>query len=119
MKRNLPLVALVLATIAGTATADTGLAGDISVERTPFVSTLARDEVRASVSGDHSAIAAMHAEDSGSSSLQFTSTLDRAEVVAGYIAHRDEVAAMHGEDSGSALLASTRRGAAPMQLAIH
>lgn len=117
MKPKYSLITLLLATAASAATADTGLAGDISIELTPFVSTLSRDEVRASVLAHRNEIEAMHAEDSGSSRLQFTSTLNRADVVADYIAHRDEVSAMYSEDSGSHLLASTTRAAVPAQLA--
>lgn len=105
MKRKFALIALVLASATGAANAGTRLAGDISIETTPFVSNKVRAEVRNEVVASLDEIAAMHGEDSGSSRLRFESQLNQ-EVVADYIANRAAVAAMHGEDSGSALLAS-------------
>ena len=119
MKLKFSLITLLMVTAAGAATADTGLAGDISIELTPFVSTLSRDEVRADAVANRDELDAMRSEISSASSLRFTSTLSRAAVVADYIAHRAEVAAMYAEDSGSQLLASTPRATPVMQLAAH
>lgn len=119
MNRKLSLIALVLASAGGAANAQTGLAGDISIETAPFVSTTSRAEVRADVLASLDEIAAMHDEASGSWRLRFASRLSREEVVAEYAANRAEVAAMHGEDSGSALLASAPRATAWLQLATH
>lgn len=119
MKVKFSLIALLMVTAAGAATADTGLAGDISIERTPFVSTLSRDAVRADAVANRNEVDAMRSEISSASSPRITSTLSRAAVVADYIAHRAEVAAMYAEDSGSHLLASTARPIPVIQLATH
>ena len=100
MNRNIAF-AFVLATAAA---AGTAFADDITVETTPFVSTMTRAEVRAEMqqaraaginpwAQDYDQLAAFHAERS------------RADVTAEYTAGRDQVAALNGEDSGSVYLA--------------
>lgn len=100
MNRKFALALVVAAAAAGNAFAD-----DITVETSPFVSTLTRAEVQAQLSQRTPAT-------SNPASIQynplanFNSTLTREQVVADYIANRDWVAAMTGQDSGSAYLAS-------------
>ena len=99
MNRNIAFAfVLAAAAAAGIARAD-----DITVEATPFVSTLSRAEVMADLqqarggvnpwAQDYDQLAAFHGERS------------RADVAAEYTAGRDQVAALNGEDSGSVYLA--------------
>jgi len=90
--------------VLATAAAGTAFADDITVEATPFVSTMTRAEVMADLqqarasridpwAQDYDQLAAFHSERS------------RADVTAEYTAERDHVAALNGEDSGSVYLA--------------
>jgi hypothetical protein len=105
MNRN-TVIALVLASAAaaGNAFAGTSMAGDISVEATPFASSVSRVEVQAELkqykrSGVNPWSMAYNPL------RDFQSTKTRAEVTAELQASRDRVAAFTREDSGSAYLA--------------
>jgi hypothetical protein len=99
--------AFVLAALAsGNAYAD-----DITIDKTPFVSSKTSAEVQAEVMGQAEALRMAHSEWSTQSDhasvLQshFTSAQAKAE----YIASRGEVNALNGEDSGSSYFAKLPR----------
>jgi hypothetical protein len=99
--------AFVLAVLAsGNAYAD-----DITIDKTPFVSSKTSAEVQAEVMGQAEALRMAHSEWSTQSDhasvLQshFTSAQAKAE----YIASRGEVNALNGEDSGSSYFAKLPR----------
>ena len=102
-------IALVLASAAaaGNAVAGTALAGDITIETTPFVSSVSRADVQAEFLVSRNQVAAATGEDSGSAQLarNLRSAKTRAEVTAEFLGSRDQVAAFTREDSGSAYLA--------------
>lgn len=104
MNRKFALAVAVAASVAGNAYAD-----DITVDRTPFVSTLSRGEVQTQLrqfkkartypwSTQYYPVAAV------------SSSRTRAQAVDEFIAARGEVAAFAGEDSGSAYLARNGGG---------
>jgi opacity protein-like surface antigen len=94
-------IALVLATAAvGNAFAD-----DITVEATPFQSTMSRAEVQADMQQARASRIDPWAQDYDQLAA-FRSERSRADVTAEYTADRDSVAAFNGEDSGSVKLAS-------------
>lgn len=100
------VIALVLASAAaaGNAFAGTSLAGDISVEATPFVSSVSRADVQAELRQYKQA--GVNPWSMAYNPLRdFVSTKTRAEVTAELQASRDQVAAFTREDSGSAYLA--------------
>jgi len=105
MKRTLTAVAIALTAMSS------AYADDITVDSTPFVSTLGRAEVRAQL---------QQFQQAGANpwSIQydplaaFRSQRTRAEVSAEYQNARAETAALTGEDSGSALLSARARSAA-------
>jgi hypothetical protein len=105
MNRN-TAIALVLASAAamGNAFAGTSLAGDISVESTPFVSGVSRAEVQAQLA-QYKKAGVNPWSTSYNPLRSFESTKTRAEVTAEFQAARDQVAAFTREDSGSAYLA--------------
>jgi len=98
MNRNFA-IALVLATAA----AGNAFADDITVEATPFVSSMTRAEVQAQVQQARGGVDVW--ADSYDQLAAFHSDRSRAEVTAEYIAERDTVMAFNGEDSGSVRLA--------------
>ena len=100
MSRNLA-IALVLATAA----AGNAFADDITVETTPFVSTMTRAEVQADMQQARSSGVDPWAQDYDQLA-GFRSERTRADVTAEYTAERASVSALNGEDSGSVLLAS-------------
>jgi hypothetical protein len=100
MNRNIAF-ALVLATAA----AGNAFADDITVENTPFQSTMTRAEVRADMQQARASGIDPWAQDYDQLA-DFRSERTRADVTAEYTAERDYVAAFNGEDSGSVKLAS-------------
>jgi hypothetical protein len=103
MNRNIAsALILAAAAVAGNAFAD-----DITIDTTPFVSTMSRADVHAEL---------VQFKKAGTSpwSIQynplasFKSTVTSEQVVAAYLASRGEVAAFGSEDSGSSYLALTR-----------
>jgi hypothetical protein len=99
MNRNFA-IAFVLATVA----AANAFADDITVEATPFVSTMSRAEVQAQLQQARAAGIDPWAQDYDQLA-GFHSDRTRADVTAEYIAERDNVMAFNGEDSGSVRLA--------------
>lgn len=96
--------------VSGAASADTGLAGDITIETKPFVSSRAPDEVRSELrafkkSGVNPWSMAYNPL------AQFKSVKTRAQVTAEYTENREAVAELNGEDSGSMYLAETAAAA--------
>jgi len=104
MNRNFA-IALVLATAA----AGNAFADDITVEATPFVSSMTRAEVQAQVQQGQVQQARAAGLDVWADSYDqlaaFHSERSRADATAEYIAERDSVMAFNGEDSGSVRLA--------------
>jgi hypothetical protein len=98
MNRNFAF-ALVLATAA----AGNAFADDITVEATPFVSSMSRAEVQADMR-QASTSSVVWAQDHDQLA-GFRSERSRADATAEYIAARDSVMAFNGEDSGSVRLA--------------
>ncbi len=90
-------------------------ADDITIDNTPFVSTLSRAEVRSELlkQPDHW----RHASDewtsqlNGVPQLNGTSTVAKGQARSDYKTNRLEVNALNGEDSGSFHLARTRGAA--------
>lgn len=96
--------------VSGAASAGTGLAGDITIETKPFVSSRAPDEVRSELrafkkSGVNPWSMAYNPL------AQFKSVKTRAQVTAEYTENREAVAELNGEDSGSMYLAETAAAA--------
>lgn len=92
--------------IAGHAAAGTSLAGDISIESEPVVSSQSRAVVQAELAQYKQSGVNPWAK-SYNPLRGFESTKSRDQVTAEFIARRDRVAAFTGEDSGSAYLART------------
>lgn len=108
MKRYTTVLAMALASLAGAASAQAvGLAGDISVEAKPFVSTRSRAEVRADLDAFRKAGVNPWA-DEFNQLAGFVSGRSRSQVAAEFAANRHTVAALYGEDSGSSYLAGRR-----------
>lgn len=103
MNRKLA-TALVLtaAAAAGNAFAGNGLAGDITIDTTPFVSSKTRAEVQAEV-GQVRGVSPWSMQYNPLAGYKGDRT--RADVTSEYIASRNQVAALTSEDSGSAYLA--------------
>lgn len=99
MNRNFALALCIATAAAGNAFAD-----DITVEATPFVSTMSRAQVQEEMMQARAAGIDPWAQDYDHLAA-FRSERTRAEVTAEYTAERDNVAALYGEDSGSVLLA--------------
>jgi hypothetical protein len=99
MNRKSLLAFAAFATIAaGAARAD-----DITVDTTPFQSTLSRAQVQADLAQYKQA--GVNPWSMSYNPLKgFASARSRDEVRAEYVAHRDEVAALNSEDAGSASL---------------
>ena len=97
MNRHIAIFLLVAAAAAGNVYAD-----DITVETTPFVSTMSRAEVQADLQQFRASGSDPYSEDQLAG---FRSERSRADVTAEYIAERDQVSAFNGEDSGSVMLA--------------
>jgi hypothetical protein len=110
MNRNTAL-ALVLATAAAGAFAD-----DITIERTPFVSTLDRAQVVEELRQFRQAGGDPVAMEYGPRITDVRSDRTRAEVTAEFLAGRRDVAAFNGEDSGSMFLA---RREMPLPMRAH
>ena len=101
--------------ITGTAAAALGLAAltstayadDITIDKTPFVSTKSRAEVRAEVMGNVEQLRMANGEWPGPMTLApQASSLTRAQAQADYVSARREVNAFNAEDSGSSYIAS-------------
>lgn len=106
MKRNHAIVATALVALSGAASADTGLAGDITVETAPFVSSRTPAEVRAEL--DAYKKSGINPWSRSYNPLKyFKSEKTREQVTAEFIENRDAVAAFNGEDGGSRYLAET------------
>ena len=104
MTRHTAILVFALAALSGAASADTGLAGDISVETQPFVSTRTKAEVRAELLAYKKA--GVNPWSMWYNPLaRFKSDKTPGEVRAEYIANRPAVSALTGEDSGSMYLA--------------
>jgi hypothetical protein len=85
-------------------------AGDITIDKTPFVSTRTRAEVQAEVMGQAEVLRTASSElamQSGPAHSE--SGYTRAQAKAEYIASRSEVHALTAEDSGSSYLARLPR----------
>lgn len=104
MNRYLATVFAAFCAAAGTAFAD-----DITIETTPFVSTLTRAQVMEELRQFRRSGVNPWADDYDQI-VHGPSTMTRAEATAGYLAERNAVAALSAEDSGSAYL--TRMAAA-------
>jgi hypothetical protein len=105
------IAAAVIALVASSAFAD-----DITVERTRFVSTLSRAEVKAQLQQYQQAGVnpwAQHYDQLAA----FRSSRTRAQVRADYLQSRQETAALTGEDSGSAWLSARTHAATASLLA--
>jgi len=108
MKRTFVFGALVATAFIGNAAfADTGLAGDISIDPHPFVSSRSRADVQKELADFQRA--GVNPWSTGYNPLRsFRSTRSRAAVQQEYVAARQEVRAFGGEDSGAAWLAQHR-----------
>ncbi|MDB5856495.1 MAG: hypothetical protein JWQ76_184 [Ramlibacter sp.] len=99
MNRNFALSLLLATAAVGNAFAD-----DITMDNTPFTSTLSRAQVQADLQQARAAGVDPWAQDYDHLA-GLRSDRTRAEVTAEYIAERDEVASLNGEDSGSVQMA--------------
>jgi len=79
------------------------LADDITIDNTPFVSSVSRDEVKGILKAHPDLVrrAASEWALQGNQAPRARSTVTSAEARAAYIKERREVAALNGEDSGS------------------
>ena len=102
------ILALAFAALSGAASAQTGFAGDISVETKPFVSTKSRAEVRAELDAYRKEGVDLWAQHYNPLT-SFVSSKSRAQVTAELRADPQAAAALTGEDSGSRQLASAFR----------
>jgi hypothetical protein len=102
MNRKSALIVLALAAAAGSAFAD-----DITIDNTPFVSTLSRDEVMAQFVQYQQTGINPHSI-SYNPLKYFHSVNSREQVQQEFVASREVVQAMNGEDSGSSWLAAHR-----------
>lgn len=102
------IFALTFAALSGAASAQTDLAGDISVETKPFVSTKSRAETRAELDAYQKAGVDPWAQHYNPLT-SFVSSKSRAQVTAELRADPQAVAAFSGEDSGSRYLSSAFR----------
>jgi hypothetical protein len=110
MNRTTAIVAAALVTLSGAASANTGLAGDITIETRPFTSSRAPDEVREELRAFKKSGVNPWSR-SYNPLLHFMSLQTRAQVTAEYTANREVVAEFNGEDSGSMYLAETAAAA--------
>ena len=110
MKRTITSFLAAFAALSGAAYADTGLAGDISIETHHFVSSRSHTEVRAELDAFKKSGVNPWARNFDVFK-GFKSTRTPAEVATEYIASREAVAAFGGEDSGSMYLAETAAAA--------
>ena len=94
-------IAIALASLAA---AGQAFADDITIETTPFVSTLSRAQVQQELA-QFKASGVNPWSQSYDQLAGFQSNRSRADVTAEYVRSRDAVAAFTGEDSGSAFLA--------------
>jgi hypothetical protein len=87
-------------------------ADDITVDKTPFVSSRTRADVQAEVMGQGELLRAASSEYStqGNQAAKPTSTYTRAQATAEYISAREQVNALTAEDSGSSYFAALPRG---------
>lgn len=100
MNRNFALSLAITLGAAGAAHAD-----DITIDPTPFTSTLSRAEVMADLM-QHRRSGINPWADEYDPLAQFQGGKSRADVRAEYLADRAVVAAFHGEDSGSVAMAN-------------
>jgi hypothetical protein len=106
------ILAAALVAVSGAASANTGLAGDITIETRPFVSSRSPDEVRAELHAFKKAGAKYNPWNRAYNPLvNFKSEKTRTQVTADYVGNRDAVAEFNGEDSGSMYLAETAAAA--------
>lgn len=98
-RRFVARLAAIAAIAAGAAPVGQSLADDITIDPTPFVSTLTRAEVRAQVA--KSSLTEWDRQYGGPHAV---SGYTRAQAREAYVAARHEVRALGGEDSGSAYL---------------
>lgn len=110
MNRTQAFVAAALATLSAAASANTGLAGDITIETRQFVSSRAPAEVREELRAYKKAGVNPWARNYNPL-LYFMSLETRAQVTAGYLANREAVAEFTSEDSGSMYLAESAAAA--------
>ncbi|MGE0429562.1 MAG: DUF4148 domain-containing protein [Hydrogenophaga sp.] len=109
MNRKSTIAALIaIAATTGSAFAGTSLAGDISIDDTPFTSTRTRAEVQAELA-EFKQAGVNPWSTSYNPARDFRSEKTREQVLAEYQASRDSVAAITSEDSGSAY-AAARKG---------
>ena len=108
MKRSFVFGALVATAFIGNAAfADTGLAGDISIDPHPFVSSRSRADTQKELAEYQRA--GVNPWSTSYNPLRFfRSTRASADVRQEYIASRQEVRAFDGEDSGAQWLAQHR-----------
>ena len=111
MNRKSTLIVLALAAAAGSALAD-----DITIDNTPFTSTLSRGQVMAQFVQFKQAGVNPHAT-SYNPLKSFRSVKSQQQVQQEYMASREQVQAMNGEDSGAAWLAAHRSQVADTSLA--
>jgi uncharacterized protein DUF4148 len=111
MNRKSALIVLALAAAAGSAFAD-----DITIDNTPFASTLSRVEVMAQFVQYKQAGVNPHAS-SYNPLKYFGSVKSREQVQQEFLASREEAQAMTAEDSGSSWLAGHRAQEAGTSLA--
>ncbi len=103
MNRKIAIAVLsAAAAVAGNAFAD-----DITIDTTPFASTLSRAQVQGELA-QYKRSGVNPWSISYNPLRGFQSTTSRAAVVAEYLTSRDQVAAFTGEDSGSTVLARSR-----------
>ncbi|HEY8357846.1 MAG TPA: DUF4148 domain-containing protein [Ramlibacter sp.] len=102
MNRNFALAALLAVAASGSALAD-----DITIDATPFVSSLTHAEVQAELARfKKSGTSPWSIQYNPLASFKSAVTVDQA--MAAYRAARSEVAAFNGEDSGSSFLAAMK-----------
>jgi hypothetical protein len=111
MNRNFALSLVLAAAAAGPAFAD-----DITIEATPFVSTLSRAQVQSELQQFRQSGVNPWA-DEYNPVASFRSDRTRAEVTGEFLAERDAVSAMGGEDSGSVYMARREPHARDTQVA--
>jgi hypothetical protein len=111
MNRTLTAALIAIASVAASSTA---FADDITVEATPFVSTLSRAQVQAELQ-QYKQSGVNPWSTSYNQLRSFQGSKSRAQVVSDFLQTRDETAALTSEDSGSAWLAArTPSVAAPI-----
>ena len=117
MNRNMATALGIAAAAAAAAVAmasGKAFADDITINNTPFVSTMTRAEVRADLLRNSRLARELASEwsmQSNNRSPQVSSADSGAQARAEYAASRDEVRQLYGEDSGSMYLSMKRSNA--------